>query len=227
MYVSPEQVMRDRAEYSRKGIARGRAVVGMRYAGGVLLVAENHSQTLHKISEIYDRIGFAAVGRYNEFENMRIAGIRYADLRGFSYARSDVTARALANAYAQLLGAAFSAGSEKPYEIELIVAEVGFTPDHDQLYRMTYDGSVVDEPMFAVMGGAADKLHQLLETEHEPDMALAPALRLAVKTLQSDTEIPLDSKVLEVAVLDRGRPNNRKFRRLSQSEVTALLVADE
>ena len=144
-YVAPEQQMKDRADFARKGIARGRSVVVLHYADGILFVAENRSQALHKVSEIYDRIGFAAVGRYNEFENLRTAGIRYADLRGYSYDRTDVTGRGLANAYAQLLGTIFSAGGEKPYEVEIVVAELGAVPEQDQIYRLTYDGSVGDE----------------------------------------------------------------------------------
>ena len=155
-YVAPEQQMKDRADYARKGIARGRSVVVLYYSDGIVFVAENRSQALHKVSEIYDRIGFAAVGRYNEFENLRTAGIRYADLRGYSYDRTDVTARGLANAYAQLLGTIFSSGGEKPYEVEIVVAELGATPAQDQIYRLTYDGSVADENSFAVMGGSAD-----------------------------------------------------------------------
>jgi proteasome alpha subunit len=155
-YVAPEQQMKDRADYARKGIARGRSVVVLHYADGILFVAENRSQALHKVSEIYDRIAFAAVGRYNEFENLRQAGIRYADLRGYSYDRTDVTVRGLANAYAQLLGTIFSSGAEKPYEVEIVVAELGATPAQDQIYRLTYDGSVADEANFAVMGGSAD-----------------------------------------------------------------------
>src|SRR5580698_9161711 len=157
-YVSPEQVMKDRADYARKGIARGRAVLVMSYAGGILFVTENPSSALHKISEIYDRIGFAAVGKYNEFENLRVAGIRLADLRGYSYDRRDVTARALANAYAQTLGSIFTE-QQKPYEVEICVAEVGSGPEGDQLYRLTYDGTIVDEPNFLVMGGPADALN--------------------------------------------------------------------
>ena len=155
-YASAEQIMRDRSEYARKGIARGRSVVVLTYADGVLFVAENPSpSTLHKVSEIYDRIGFAAVGKYNEFENLRVAGIRLADLRGYSYDRRDVTARALANAYSQTLGSIFTE-QQKPYEVELCVAEVGPGPAQDQLYRLSYDGTIVDEPNFLVMGGQAD-----------------------------------------------------------------------
>ena len=170
IYASPEQFMRDRSEYARKGIARGRSVVVTLYAGGVLFVAENHSPALHKVSEIYDRIGFAATGRYNEFENLRTAGIRLADVRGFSYDRRDVTARWLANAYAQTLGSIFSE-HQKPFEVELCVAEVGppredvpvVTGDSDgtaasgdQLYRIAYDGSIVEERRFLVMGGVTE-----------------------------------------------------------------------
>ena len=155
-YVSPEQLMKDRADFARKGIARGRSLVVVQYADGIVFVSENLSQALHKVSEIYDRIGFAAVGRYNEFENLRMAGIRYADFRGYSYDRTDVTGRGLANAYAQLLGTIFSSGGDKPYEVEIIVAELGATRTTDQIYRLTYDGSVGDEESFAVMGGSAD-----------------------------------------------------------------------
>ena len=142
-YVSPEQVMKDRADYARKGIARGRSVVVIAYDGGILFVAENLSRALHKISEIYDRIACAAVGKYNEFENLRMAGVRYADLRGYSYDRQDVTGRGLANVFAQTLGTIFTVES-KPYEVEMVIAEVGATADDDQIYRLTYDGSVAD-----------------------------------------------------------------------------------
>ena len=152
-YVSPEQLMKDRADFARKGIGRGRSVVAVQYADGVLFVSENPSQALHKVSEIYDRIAFAAVGRYNEFENLRIAGVRLADMRGYAYDRRDVTGRGLANAYAQTLGTIFSSGGEKPYEVELFVAEIGDSPADDQIYRLTYDGQVADEHGYAVMGG--------------------------------------------------------------------------
>src|SRR6059058_663147 len=169
-YASPEQLMRDRSEYARKGIARGRSVVVLLYESGVLFVAESISPALHKVSEIYDRIGFAAVGKYNEFENLRVAGIRLADLRGYSYDRRDVTARALANAYAQTLGSIFTE-QPKPYEVELCVAEVGPAAAGDQLYRLTYDGTIVEEPQFMVMGGQADTLTTEMKSSfvgHQP-----------------------------------------------------------
>ena len=158
-YVSPEQVMKDRADYARKGIARGRSVVVIAYDGGILFVAENLSRALHKISEIYDRIAFAAVGKYNEFENLRMAGVRYADLRGYSYDRQDVTGRGLANVFAQTLGTIFTVES-KPYEVEIVIAEVGETADDDQIYRLTYDGSVADEHGFVAMGGSGEAISQ-------------------------------------------------------------------
>src|SRR5215213_6997631 len=165
-YVSPEQLMKDRADFARKGISRGRSVAVLRYADGIMFVSENPSAALHKISEIYDRIAFAAVGRYNEFENLRIAGVRLADLRGYSYDRRDVTGRGLANAYAQTLGTIFSSGGEKPYEVEIFVAEVGDTADDDQVYRLTYDGQVYDEHGFAAMGGQADTVASYLEGQY-------------------------------------------------------------
>ena len=224
-YVAPEQLMKDRADYARKGIARGRSVIVLDYADGILFVAENRSQALHKVSEIYDRIGFAAVGRYNEFENLRIAGIRHADFRGYSYDRSDVTGRALANAYAQLLGTIFSSGGEKPYEVELIVAELGDSPVDDQIYRLTYDGSVQDEDHFAVMGGSADAIAQVVGQQYTPGLGLSAAVQLAIRALGSDggEARELGVEALEVAILDRTRTQPRKFRRISGARLAELL----
>ncbi len=227
-YVSPEQMMKDRADYARKGISRGRSVVAVQYADGILLVSENPSQALHKVSEIYDRIAFAAVGRYNEFENLRIAGVRLADMRGYAYDRRDVTGRGLANAYAQTLGTIFSSGGEKPYEVELFVAEVGDSPEDDQLYRLTYDGQVADEHGYAVMGGAADSVTAHLEQHYVAGASLADAVALAVGALGSSAEgqdgareIPTSD--LEVAVLDRTRTQPRKFRRIVGPALDRLL----
>src|SRR5436190_22059946 len=149
-YSSVDQLLRDRSELARKGIARGRSVVVLTYTGGVVFVAENRSKALHKVSEIYDRIGFAAVGRYNEFDSLRTGGIRMADVRGYAYDRRDVSGQMLAKAYAQAMGTAF-VEQQKPYEVELCVAEVGVTAESDQLYRITYDGSITAEPQFVVM----------------------------------------------------------------------------
>jgi proteasome alpha subunit len=230
-YVAPEQQMKDRADFARKGIARGRSVVVMHYADGILFVAENRSQALHKVSEIYDRIGFAAVGRYNEFENLRTAGIRYADMRGYSYDRMDVTGRGLANAYAQLLGTIFSSGGEKPYEVEIIVAELGATAALDQIYRLTYDGSVADEDNYAVMGGSAGVIAEVVGRGYQPGLSLAAATKLAVSALGSDggpnaPKRQLGVDALEVAILDRSRALPRKFRRITGDRLAALL-ADE
>jgi proteasome alpha subunit len=227
-YVSAEQLMRDRSEFARKGIARGRGVIVVTYADGVLFVAENASPTLHKVSEIYDRIGFAGVGKYNEYENLRVAGIRLADLRGYSYDRRDVTARMLANAYAQTLGTIFTE-QQKPYEVEICVAEVGVTPAEDQMYRLTYDGTIVDEPEFLAMGGQADMLTTEMRSAFAPGLPLRDALGLAVRTLGTagGAEGPrtLPASQLEVAVLDRNR-GKRKFRRLTGLALTDLLPDD-
>ncbi|SBT41934.1 proteasome subunit alpha [Micromonospora narathiwatensis] len=228
-YASPEQIMRDRSELARKGIARGRSAVVLSYEGGVLFVAENLSSTLHKVSEIYDRIGFAAVGRYNEFENLRRAGVRMADLNGLSYDRRDVTGLALANAFAQTLGAIFTEQS-KPFEVEICVAEVGATPDDDSLYRLTYDGSVNDEPGRMAMGGQAEAITGVLKNEHRPDMSLSEAVRAAVKALGSvggegGAARAIAANQMEVAVLDRRRIG-RTFRRVTGAALTALLEGD-
>jgi proteasome alpha subunit len=234
-YSSVDQLLRDRSELARKGISRGRSVVVLTYTGGVLFVAENRSTTLHKVSEIYDRIGFAAVGRYNEFETLRNAGIRMADVRGYSYDRRDVTGRMLANFYAQVLGTSF-VEQQKPYEVELCVAGVGETSDGDQLYRVTYDGSITDEPQFVVMGGTTDPISAQLKNTYRSGLELGAAIGIAVKALQA-TATPNSSpssgngapgdrvlavSALEVAVLDRTRPR-RTFRRITGGVLRELL----
>ena len=229
-YVSPEQLIKDRADFARKGIARGRSVVVVSCEDGIALVAENPSPSLHKIGEIYDKIAFAAVGKYNEFESLRQAGVRYADVRGYSYDREDVTARGLASVYAQSLGAVFTA-EQKPFEVELAVAEVGASQDRDHLYRLTFDGSIADEHGFIVMGGQADKVSGAVETGWQRDLSFAGAIRLAVKGLATDNETrDLPAKALEVAVLDRvsesSRGTRRAFRRLTDADVMDLLAEE-
>lgn len=227
IYVPPEQVVKDKADYARKGIARGRSVLVTQYDSGILFVAQNHSRALHKISEIYDRIAFAAVGKYNEFESLRVAGVQFADVRGYAYDRTDVTARSLANAYAQALGNVFTQ-AQKPFEVELIVAEVGESSGQDQIYRLTFDGSVADEQRFAAMGGAADAIEQAVAAEWQPEMELRAALALAIKALAAAPARPdaagpeLDPEDLEVATLDRTRPG-RKFRRMVGDRLLELL----
>jgi proteasome alpha subunit len=225
-YVSPEQQMRDRADYARKGIAKGRSAVAMQYADGILFVAENRSPALHKIAEIYDRIGFAAVGRYNQFENLRIAGVRLADTRGYSYDRRDVTGRALANAYAQTLGSIFSSPAELPVEVEIIVAEVGPTAEEDQIYRLTFDGSIADERGYAAMGGSADQVADYITEHYSEGISLSGALRLAVDALGHDGTEPrrLEPDQIEVAVLDRTRTQQRKFKRIAGQALVRLLA---
>src|SRR5690606_15796744 len=213
-YVSPEQLMKDRADFARKGIARGRSVVAVQYADGVVFVSENPPQALHKISELYDRLAFAAVGRYNEFENLRIAGVRLADMRGYAYDRRDVTGRGLANAYAQTLGTIFSSGGEEPYEVEIFVAEVGDRPEDDQVFRLTFDGQVADEHDFAVMGGAAESVTSYLKERFRPGLSRDDAIKLAVAALghSEGADRTVSARDLEVAVLDRTRTLDRKFR---------------
>lgn len=224
-YVSPEQLMRDRADFARKGIAKGRSAIALQYADGILFVAENRSPALHKVAEIYDRMAFAAVGRYNEFENLRIAGVRLADMRGYSYDRRDVTGRALANAYAQTLGAIFSSGGEKPLEVEILVAEIGASASDDQIYRLTYDGSIADVRGYAVMGGPAEQVAEYVGEHYSEGISLAGALRLAVDALGHDgTEArQLEPDQIEVAILDRTRTQVRKFKRISEETLGRIL----
>jgi proteasome alpha subunit len=221
-YVGPEQLMKDRADYARKGISRGRSVVTLQMSNGILFVAENPSRALHKISEIYDRIGFAAVGKYNEFELLRVAGVRLADLRGYAYDRKDVTGRGLANAYAQTLGSVFTT-EQKPYEVEIVVAEVGESPSEDQIYRLSYDGSVADEQGFAAMGGSADLVQEILAAQWKSDLSTEDALKLAISALRQNEAKEIIPSDLEVALLDRTRSSTRKFVRLSFQNIDSFL----
>jgi proteasome alpha subunit len=238
-YASVDQLMRDRSELARKGISRGRSVVVLTCADGVLFVAENRSKSLRKVSEIYDQLGFAAVGRYNEFENLRRAGIRYADVQGYSYDRRDVSGRALANAYAQILGSSFIE-QQKPFEVELCVGALGETPDRDQLFRITYDGSISDEPQFVVMGGTTEPVSAALRSSYEEGLDTRAALGIALDALAaqngstssssssssaSTEDRTLGVDALEVALLDRTRRGRRAFRRVSGAALAELLPA--
>ncbi len=222
-YVSPEQMMKDKAEYARKGISRGRSIVVLEYQDGILLVAENPSTLLHKISEIYDRIAFAGVGKYNEFENLRIAGIRHADIKGYSYSRGDVTAKALANAYSQALGNIFTQDL-KPFEVEVLVAEVAHgNGTRSEMYHILYDGTIEDERNFAAMGGQAEDIRRFLRDNYRENQPLAEALQLGVRALTVTQNKTLSEKDLEVAVLDRTRPR-RTFRRITMEALGQLLA---
>lgn len=221
-YVSPEQVMKDRADYARKGIARGRSLVAIEAAEGIAIVAENPSRTLYKISEIYDRIAFAGVGKYNEFQMLRVAGVRHADLKGFSYAREDVSAQSLANAYAQTLGQVFT-HEMKPYEVEILVAQVASDPGGDELFHILYDGTVMDEDDFTVLGGQAESISAVMSERYEAGLALDACIRLGADVLSGADAPPLGAKQLEVAVLERGAPR-RAFRRVTGEERDAVLA---
>jgi proteasome alpha subunit len=212
-YVSPEQMMKDKAEYARKGISRGKSIVALEYADGILLVAENPSTLLHKISEIYDRIAFAGVGKYNEFENLRIAGVRHADIKGYSYSRGDVTAKALANAYSQALGNIFTQDI-KPFEIEVLVVEVADrNGTRNEIYHILYDGTIEDERNYAAMGGQADEIRRFLKDNYREDLPFGEALQLGVRALMVTQNKTLTERDLEVAVLDRNL-ERRRFRRI-------------
>ncbi|HVL06156.1 MAG TPA: proteasome subunit alpha [Acidimicrobiales bacterium] len=221
-YVAPEQVMKDRADYARKGIARGRSLVALSYDEGILICAENPSRTLHKVSEIYDRIAFAGVGKFSEFDSLRTQGVRHADLKGYTYSREDVDARSLANAYAQALGQVFT-HEMKPMEVEILVAEVGVDKATDQLFRISYEGTIVDEEGSTVLGGDADTVGERLKANLTDDLDMPAALRAAVGAL-AGPERALDATNLEVAVLSRTTAR-RAFRRVVEPELTPLLTA--
>jgi proteasome alpha subunit len=227
-YVSPEQQMKDKADFARKAITRGRSGVVIDYDAGFLFVSPNPSRALHKFSELYDRIAFAAAGRYNEFDRLRQAGVRYADLTGYQYDRADVTARGLANWYAQVLGTIFIE-SNKPLEVEMAIAEVGAAPADDQIYRITFDGTITEEHHYLVMGGQADPVAAVLKERYAEGATLAGAMAVAIAALAAaqgngaeQTEITAAS--LEVATLDRSRTSHRMFRRLTGPRLEALLA---
>jgi len=222
-YVPPEQLIKDRSEYARKGIAKGRSVVAVDYADGLLFLAENPSATLHKISEIYDKIAFAGVGRYSEFEDLRIAGVRLADLRGYSYGREDVTAKTVANAYAQALNNIFTT-QMKPYEVEILVGQVGDSPAGNELFHILYDGSVTDEKGYVAMGGRSEELAGHLRDDYKEGLSLEESVRLATTALSKVEENSVEAENLEAAVLDRSR-GRRKFRRLNDQELARIVQA--
>jgi proteasome alpha subunit len=219
-YVPPEQAMKDRADFARKGIARGRSLVALIYDDGIAIAAENPSNTLRKVSEIYDRIAFAGVGRYNEFDQLRVAGVRAADIKGFQYSRDDVDARSLANQYAQILGQIFT-HEFKPMEVDILVAEVGTKAGEDQMFHVNYDGTITDEKNYSVLGGDADAISQRLESTWHEGLPLADALQIAVKALAGPDRTLLADD-LEVGVLSRSN-GRRAFRRLIDAELADLL----
>ena len=219
-YVPPEQFMKDRADYARKGIARGRTLVALQYANGIAIISENPSTTLHKISEIYDRIAFAGVGKYNEFDQLRVAGVRAADLKGYQFSRQDVDARSLTNQYAQILSQMFSE-APKPMEVELLVAEIGIDSKGDRLFHVLYDGTVLDEKGFCVLGGDSESVLERLRGTFKSEMTLKDALKSAIAAL-SGPDRKLSHEELEVAVLERnGR--RRCFRRIEDAEIKSLV----
>jgi proteasome alpha subunit len=222
-YVSPDQLMKDRSEYAHKGIARGKSVIGLVYTEGLLFIAENPSATLHKISEIYDRIAFAGVGKYSEFEDLRIAGIRLADLRGYSYGREDVKARDLANAYSQALSTIFTQ-QMKPYEVEILVGEVDGEVEGTSIYHVLFDGSVTDEHGSVAIGGHADEITELLGQRYREGLDLSEAVNTAVQVLGAPESRTIDADQIEAGVLDRTRPQRRKFRRLADDELAQMLA---
>jgi proteasome alpha subunit len=222
-YVSPEQMMQDKAEYARKGIAKGKSIIALEYAEGVLILAENPSMTLNKISEIYDKIAFAGAGKYSEFERLRKEGIRYADMKGYAYGREDVTAKSLANAYSQVIGNIFSA-ELKPLEVEILVLEVGEGSAPNELYRIVFDGSIADEKGYATIGGQAEELKLFLRDRYKDGLPLEQALVLAVRGLEAAASQKVQAGNLEVAVLERGRPG-RKFRRIVPADLKSILDA--
>jgi proteasome alpha subunit len=220
-YVSPEQMMQDKAEYAQKGIAKGRSIIVLEYQDGILFFADNPSSSLNKISEVYDRIAFAGAGKYSEFESLRKAGIRHADLKGYAYSREDVTAKSLANAYSQSLGTMFSQ-EIKPLEVEILVAEIHDNPGTNDIYRILYDGNISDEKGYTVIGGRAEAIKIFLKERYQSNMPLTDALKLSIEALESVVNLKLPMENMEVAVLDRNK-NGRKFRRIKIDELTTLI----
>jgi len=220
-YVSPEQIMQDKAEYAQKGIAKGRSIIVLEYQDGIVFFADNPSASLNKISEVYDRIAFAGAGKYSEFESLRKAGIRHADLKGYAYSREDVTAKSLANAYSQTLGTIFSQ-EIKPFEVEILVAEINNNPETNEIYRILYDGNISDEKGYTVIGGRSDAIKIFLKERYRSKMTLKDALTLSTEALESAVNMKLPKENMEVAVLDRNR-NGRKFKRIKIDELSELL----
>jgi proteasome alpha subunit len=222
-YVPPQQMMQDKAEYAKAGVAKGRSTIAMEYRDGIMLVADNPSLTIYKIAEVYDRIAFAGAGKYSEFENLRKAGIRHADLKGYMYSREDVSAKSLANAYSQVLGTIFSQ-EVKPLEVEIMVVEVGVEGQPNQLYRISFDGSIYDDTGFSVIGGRAEAIQLAVKSKHHQGATLEEALAWSIESLEQGGAQRIPLETLEVAVLDFHRVG-RRFRRLLKPDVERLLPA--
>jgi len=218
-YVSPEKIMQDKAEYARKGIARGKSIIAMECRDGILLVAENPSRSLNKISEIYDRIAFAGAGKYSEYESLRKAGIKHADIKGYAYGREDVTAKSLANAYSQTIGDIFSQ-AVKPLEVEILLSQIN-DEGGDEIYRISFDGTLSDEDSFTAIGGRSDEIKTFLKDKYRKDMSLEDALKLSSDAIREVTNYEVVIDNLEAALLDRNR-ENRRFRRVSCDELKKL-----
>lgn len=221
-YVSPEQFMKDKSDYAQKGITKGKSVIVLDYKDGIVLLAENPSATLHKISEIYDRMAFAGVGKFNEFESLRMHGIRQADVHGYSYSREDVTARRLANTYSQALGQIFT-DAMKPFEVEILVAQLGEDSPTNELFHILYDGSVADEENFVAMGGQAEQLSDYVKSHFKSGLTLAKAVKLCVSALSEVGDRALPPGNIEAGVLDRSSRDRRKFRRLTEADVSQII----
>lgn len=220
-YVPPEQLVKDRADFARKGVSRGRPIVVIQVEAGILLIGENPSPSLRKISEIYDRVAFAGVGRFNEFETLRVAGIRYADLKGYSYARTDVTGKSLANAYSQTLGQIFS-HEIKPYEVDILVAELGENMASDKLFRVQFDGTLRDADRFAVLGAGEEAIAETISESASKEISLDDAEELATTAIQRAEDREITVSQWETGFLDRSA-DRRTFRRLNIAELDAAL----
>ena len=160
------------------------------------------------------------MGKYNEFDRLREAGIRWADGTGFTYSREDVDARALANYYGQHLGDMFTEG-QKPLEVEILVAQLGNKLHPTKLYRIAYEGTITDEPRFVVLGGDAETIKDRFAALDESVHNFADTLKYAVSALAGpDRTVPPGD--LEVGILeDRG--SRRTFSRLVDARVSELL----
>jgi proteasome alpha subunit len=92
------------------------------------------------------------------------------------------------------------------------------------MYRISFDGSIIDERTFAVIGGKSEAVQALLQEKgltQPPE--LQAALTFCIAALEQIGNQKLSLESLEVAVLDRTR-DGRRFRRLSPADTKQLLA---
>jgi proteasome alpha subunit len=229
------EAVANRREYIRDQLKGATPVFAFSRPEGILLVGVGTGQS--KIFEVYDRHALAALGHPVDIEKVRQTVIEAAHLEGFSRAPEDVTLRRLLNSsLGPLLKATFEQIFAAPLIVETILAEVGSTPSHDTLARVSYDGAqrlvsggiVVAHTNPSDEAAATEWLGKSLTPESSLDHVVRQALAASReltggKPFAAPTGEPLPlgaGKILEVALLDRRLPGRVRYRPLDPAKMS-------